>query len=409
MRFTTVARKLLGVIQLFVLGGRFEGGKLVLRVRPSWRKPRCGECGRPAPCYDTKEPRRWKALPVGRVPVYLEYAVRRVCCPKCWVKTEAVPWARHGSRFTRDFEELVAYLVQAADRTTVCRTLGISWRAAGNIVDRVVTERLDPGRLDNLERIGVDEFSYRKRHRYLTVVVDHDRHRVVWAGKGHGIETLQAFFNDLGPERLAKLKMATIDMAAGYLKAFEAKAPHVEIVFDRFHVQRLASDALDKVRRMQWRELQGTDEGQTIKGSRYALLKNRWNLTRDERCKLSAVQRDNARLYRAYLLKESLAKVLDYLQPKRARDALEAWLAWASRSKLKPFVKAARTIRKYKQGILAYIRDRLTNGVVEGINNRTRVIARRAFGFHSPEPLIAMIYLSSGGIELNPPLPAPGL
>jgi transposase len=178
-----------------------------------------------------------------------------------------------------------------------------------------------------------------------------------------------------------------------------------QIVFDRFHVQQLARDAVDEVRRQQWRQLQGTDEGKSIKDSRYALLKNPWNLTRDERNKLSEIQRDNAKLYRAYLLKESLAKALDYLQPKRASDALDAWLAWASRSKLKPFVKAARTIRKYKKRILAYIKDRLTNGIVEGFHNKVRAIARRAYGFHSPKPLIAMTFLSCGGISLDPPIP----
>ena len=237
------------------------------------------------------------------------------------------------------------------------------------------------------------------------MVVDHDRQRVVWAAEGKTADTLAAFFEQLGPERMAQLETATINMAGWYIKALEQQAPHVEIVFDRFHVQRLASDALDDVRRAMWRELKGTDEGQSIKSSRYALLKNPWNLTRAERQKLADVQRNNARLFRAYLLKETLAKALDYLQPWRARKALEEWLAWASRSRLKPFVKVARTIRKYKEGILAYIDHRLTYGIVEGFNNRLRTIARRAYGFHSPRPLIAMLFLCCGGIILHPPIP----
>ena len=406
MRITTVARKLLGVISLFVTGVRFEHGALVLRVRPRWRKPRCGQCGRRAPGYDRKPPRTWKALPIGRVPVLLEYAPRRVRCPHCnGVRAEQVPWATHDSRFTTDVEEMAAYLAQVTDRTTVSAMLGIAWQTVGSVIKRVVNRRLDPRRLDGLRRIGIDEFSYRKRHRYLTVVVDHDRRRVVWASEGRGAETLKAFFEALGPERLAQLETATIDMAAGYIKAFEQSAPHVQVVFDRFHVQRLAADALDKVRRELWRQAQGTELGRAIKGSRYALLKNAWNLTQTERQKLSEVQQTNKPLYRAYLLKETLAKALNYMQPKRARDALERWLAWASRSRLKPFVKAARTIRKYKEHILAYIDHRLTNGIVEGINNRLRTIARRAYGFHSPKPLIAMLFLCCGGISLDPPVP----
>jgi len=405
VRLTTVARKLLGVITLFVTGARFDDGALVLKVRPRWRKPRCGCCGHRAPGYDTKKPRTWKALPIGRVPVLLEFGLRRVQCPRCGVHTEQVPWAEHASRFTRDFEEMAAYLAKVTDRTTASAQLGISWQTVGRIVDRVVQQRLDDSRLDDLTRIGVDEFSYRKWHRYLTVVVDHDRQRVAWAAEGRTADTLAEFFEQLGPERLAQLETATIDMAGGYIKALEQQAPHVKIVFDRFHVQRLVSNALDEVRRAMWRELKGTDEGHAVKGSRYALLKNPWNLTRAERQKLADVQRNNARLYRAYLLKETLAKALDYLQPWRARRALDEWLAWASRSRLKPFVKAARTIRKYKEGILAYIDHRLTNGIVEGFNNRLRTIARRAYGFHSPRPLIAMLFLCCGGIILDPPIP----
>ncbi len=290
-------------------------------------------------------------------------------------------------------------------RTAITQLMGGSWRAVGNIVERIVSERLQDSRLDGVRRIGIDEFSYRKRHRYMTVIVDHDRQCVIWAGKGKGADTLRAFFDELGDERAAAIETATIDMSGGYLAAIKERVPHAEVVYDRFHVQRLASDAVDKVRRELWRSLQGTEEGKAIKGTRYALLKNPWNLSDVERTKLSEVQRTNAGLYRAYLLKETLAKALDYLQPTRARRALDAWLAWASRSRLKPFVKLARTIRNHKAGILAYIRERLTNGIVEGINNRLRMIARRAFGFHSPQPLIAMLFLCCGGIKVEPALP----
>lgn len=285
--------------------------------------------------------------------------------------------------------------------------MGIAWSTVGAIVERIVARRLDPSRLDGLRRIGIDDFSYRKRQRYLTTVVDHDQKRVVWAAAGRSAVTLQAFFTELGPQRCAKLECATIDMAGGYIKALSETVPHVQIVFDRFHVQRLASDSLDEVRREQLRELRGTDEGRHLFRSRFALLKNPWNLSRKEEQKLADLQQTNARIYRAYLLKEALAQALDYKQPKRAKNALREWLAWASRSKLKPFVKTARTIRKHFDGILAYVQERLTNGIVEGFNNKLRMIARRAFGFHSPPPLIAMLHLCCGGIQLDPPLPGP--
>ena len=196
-----------------------------------------------------------------------------------------------------------------------------------------------------------------------------------------------------------------MDMAGGYLKAVQKWLPEAVVVFDRFHAQRLVGDAVDEVRREEVRRLEGADEVKFIKKSRYALLKNPWNTTKRDDERLSVIQKKNARLYRAYLLKESFARALDYKQPKRAHDALDEWLAWASRSKLKPFVKVARTVRKYADGILAYVACRLTNGLVEGLNNRLRMIARRAYGFHSAAALIAMMFLCCGGITLDPPLP----
>ncbi len=405
MRITTLFRRLLGVISLFVCSVSFEEESLVLRVRPGWIKPRCGGCGRRAPGYDRLLERRWRHLGLGRMRVWLAYAPRRVDCQDCGILTERVPWAYHKSRFTKDFEELVAYLAQSTDKTKVTELMGIAWRTVGAIVERVVARNLDPKRLEGLRNIGVDEFSYRKRHRYITTVVDHDRRRVVWASPGKSSDVLKAFFDELGKKGRAKIECVTMDMAKTYIKAVEENVPHAQIVFDRFHVQRLVSDALEEVRRAQLREIRGTDEGRELFKSRFALLKNPWNLKRHEKQKLNELQRTNAPIYRAYLLKETLAQALDYLQPWRAERALREWLAWASRSKLEPFVKAARTIRAHLDGVLAYFQARLTNGIVEGFDNKLRMIARRAFGFHSPQPLISMLYLCSGGITLDPPLP----
>ena len=381
-----------------------EAGELALGVRPSWRRSRCGECGRRAPRYDRKPVRHWRHLPLGRTAMHLRYEPWRVSCRRCGVRVEKVSWASHRSRFTYDFEEMSAYLAQITDRTQVSRLMGISWETVGSIIERVVARRLDPDRLSGLRRIGVDEFSYRKRHRYLTLVVDHDRRRVVWAGIGRSAKTLGRFFDLLGEEGCRRIELATIDMAGGYIKAIGERLPEAQIVFDRFHVGQLALGALDEVRRSMVRELRGS-EGRAVKGLRYALLKNPWNLSHLEEQRLSEVQRTNQKLYRAYLLKETLADALDQDDYERAKILLRDWLAWASRSRLKPFVRVARTIRKYLDGILAYVSTRLTNGLVEGLNGKLRLVARRAYGFHSPQPLIAMLFLTCGGIELDPPLP----
>lgn len=408
VRITTVFRRLLAVIDLFVEEVSFVATHgIVVHVRPRWKAPRCSGCGKRAPGYDQRPLRLWRHLGIGRCNFWLAYAPRRVKCQACGVRIEEVPWAAAGSRFTWEFEELAAYLAQITDRTKVTELLGISWRSVGRIVERVVKRRLDPSRLEGLERIGIDEFSYRKRHNYLTVVVDHDRRQVVWAREGRSSETLGEFFKEIGLDRCFEIKEVTIDMSEAYLSAVQDWLPQATVIFDRFHVQRLASDAVDEVRRSIVRELDDAEEASAIKGTRFALLKNPWDLTRSESLKLSELQQKNQPLYRAYLLKETLARALDYLQPKRASSALKDWLAWASRSKLKPFVRVARTIRRHFDGVLAYVKSRLTNGLVEGINNKLRMIARRAFGFHTSNALIAMIFLTCGGLRLDPPLPEP--
>ena len=317
------------------------------------------------------------------------------------VRAERVSWAASNSVFTTALEELAAYLAQVTDRTTVSRLLGISWQAVGSIVERVVSGRLDAGRFDDLRRrVGIDEFSYRKRHHYLTIVVDHDRHRVVWAGKGRSAETLEAFFDLLGPAGCARLELVTVDLAASWQKTLRARAraPQARVVFDRFHVERLASEAVDEVRREEQRRL-GSKARKWLKGMRYALLKHPKGLKPGEQRRLTELRRENRALDRAYELKEYLATILEQATADDAPVLLDEWVEWASRSRLAPFVKLGRTIREHAVGILAYLDTKMTNGPVEGINNKLRVIARRAYGFHSHGALISMLFLCCGGIN----------
>ena len=213
MRLTTLLRRLLGVTQMYVKQVEMAAdGPLTVSVEPAWRRSRCGTCGKRAPRYDRQPVREWRHLSWGRMPAWLRYAPWRVSCRRCrGVKVEQVPWASGSSVFTSGFEELAAYLAQVTDRTAVSRLLGISWVTVGSIVERIVARRLDGARFAKLRRIGVDEFSYRKRHRYLTIVVDHDERRVVWAGRGRSAETLGAFFEQLGPGGCARIELVTPD------------------------------------------------------------------------------------------------------------------------------------------------------------------------------------------------------
>ena len=405
MRVAKVLETLLGITGILVESAEIVSEGVVFDVRPRRKKPRCSGCGKRSPGYDQRDARQWRHLNLGATRIWLRYAPRRVECAQCGVINEQVPWGSASGWFSSAFEETTAYLARVADKTSVTKIMGIAWITVGKIVERIVGERLDSSRLDGLHFIGIDEFSYRKRHRYITVIVDHVTGRVVWAAKGRSSETLAAFFRELGPERARRIEVVTLDMAEGFIKAVKEYAPQAKIVFDRFHVQRLASDAVDQVRRGLVRIEVDPERKQAIKGSRFALLRSEWNLTMDDRAKISEIQRSNRSLYRAYLLKEALAHLLGYQQAGRAKKALKEWLGWASRSRLRPFVRVARTIRKYRDGVLAYIDFRLTNGPVEGINNRLRTVARRAFGFHSAQALISMLFLCCSNIELAPTLP----
>jgi transposase len=401
MRATTLLSKILGLKATRVRSVSCDDKGLIVEVVPTTLIARCSGCMcRVRAVHDRRE-RDWRHLDVGPYRVWLRYAIRRVDCPRCGVVVEFVPWAESQSWFTYDFEEHVGYLAQRADKTTLSAVMRIAWRTVGAIIERVVPRHRAADPLEGLTHIGVDELSYRRHHEYVTVVVDHDRGAVVWARKGKDAATLGAFFDELGKERCAKLEAVTLDLSAAYIKAVTQASPQARLIFDRFHVQRLAHDALDKVRRQQWRAADAEDKD-AIKGTRFALQKNPWNLSDVERGKLADVQRTNRPLYRAYLLKETLAKILDGGQVNVARDKLLDWHAWATRSRLPPFRTVARTIKKHIEGIVAYVATGLSSARSEGLNGKIRTITRRSFGFHGASSLIALITLCCGGIALSP-------
>jgi len=381
-----------------------DGGIIVADVTPAGRVPYCSSCHRHVRKVHDSRQRRWRHLDLAGMRLDLRATLRRVDCPWCGVCIELVPWAETGSWFTRDFEDHVAYLAQTTDKTTIVNTMRVAWRTVGAIVTRVV-DRFRPGDpLEGLTHIGIDELSYRRHHEYITIVIDHVSKRVVWARPGKDAATLSEFFKELTPTRCKQLEAVTIDMSAAYIKAVTEASPDAQLIFDRFHVQRLAHDAVDEVRRAEVRQLKGTDEGKAIKRTRFLLHKNPWNLTAIEEQKLAELQRANQPIYRAYLLKEALAGILDGLDIDVARIKLREWIGWANRSRLEPFKKLARTVKEHFEGILAYIPLRLNNGRTEGTNGKIRTITRRSYGFHSASNLIALIFLCCSGIVLLPVL-----
>jgi transposase len=364
---------------------------------------RCGQTGRQLEIHDRRV-KRWRHLDLGANRCVIECELRRLRCRDCGVHLEAVPWARPGSQHTRDLEDVVAWLAQQMAKTPIAGLLRIGWDTVGRIVARVVAEGLDERRLTGLIAVGVDEISYRRGQRYLTSVVDHRSGAIVWCAAGRNAATLQAFFDELGDGK-ATIRAVSIDMSGGYEKAIRDNAPQAEVCFDPFHVVRLAQRAVDQVRRDEWNahERSHTPKGRWIKGTRWSLLKAPAKQSIGQLALLGEVQQANKALYRAFLLKEELRLLYQLDDPRLAPAHLDSWLAWASRSRLVPFVKLARTIRRHRAGILAAIRLGLSNGRLEGLNSRIRLISHRSFGFHSAAPLIALVYLCCSGILIDLP------
>jgi transposase len=406
VRVTTAFNRMLRLPGASVIGVSFSAEGVIVTVRLRRRRRVCSGCGQVGRlAIHDRRVKRWRHLNLGASRCIIECELRRLWCRDCGgPRLEPVPWARAGSGYTRDFEDLVAFLAQQMAKTPIARLLHIAWDTVGRIVARVVADHLDQTRLDGLVAVGVDEISYRKGQRYLTCVADHERGAIIWARPGRNAATLQAFFDELG-ERKGSIRAVSIDMSAGYENAIKQTVPDAEICFDPFHVVKLANEAVNEIRRVEWnaRGKSKTPEGKWIKGARWALLKAPERLTERQQTTLAAVQAANRPLYRAYLLKEELRALYHLDDRAAASEHLRAWLAWASRSKLKPFVKLARTIRRYRDGILAAIRLGLSNARLEGLNSKVRLISHRSFGFHGPDPLIALIYLCAGGITIEPP------
>jgi transposase len=385
-----------------------EADAVVALVRPRRaQKRRCGRCGRRAPGYDQGEGRRrWRALDLGQIRSFVEADAPRVKCPEHGPTVIALPWARHGAGHTRAFDDTVAWLAVHTSKTAVTEVVRIAWATVGAIVARVVDEAraaVDP--FDGLRRIGIDEISYKRGHRYLTVVVDHDSGRLVWAAKGHDKATLEGFFDALGEDRCAGIRLVSADAAEWIGDVVGVRCQNATICLDAFHLVKWVSQALDEVRRETWNQARRggmKTHARDLKGARYALWKNPEDLTERQGAKLAWVAKVNRRLYRAYLLKEQIRLIIA-TKGVRALGMLEGWLAWAARSRICAFVELGRRIRNHLPGIEAALIHGLSNALVESTNTKLRVLTRMAYGFREPEHLIALALLDRGGY--CPPLP----
>lgn len=375
--YKSIAKKGAGLDGAVVESIRIEGDSIIVSARPRKRAPRCPVCGRRCDAYDRLPARRWRALDDGALKRYVEYAPTRVGCPEHGVRSEAVPWARSAaSRFTRGFEDQVAWLACACSRSAVSELMRVDWHAVGGICARVAADldaRAGGSGLDGLRRIGIDETSCKKGRRYMTVVVDHDSGCVVWCAKGHGGAQLEAFA-DVVAERM----------------------PAAELAIDPFHAVSWCADALDDLRRQAWRDARGAprpkrrrgrpgkgeaapaDPAGLVKGLRYPLLKNPGDLNERQADALGALKSPGTALWRGYLLKEAFRAVFRAGSEADAREGLARWLSWACRSRIPQFVELSRKVRRKAEGIVRSIALGVSNARVEAVNNKIKVAIRQA-------------------------------
>jgi len=445
VRVTTAFSRLLRLQGVWVKKVRFEHDRVVVFVALRRKRLVCPLCE-----YSTRARRDtrsvdtvWRHLDLGTWRLEIHARRRRLRCPEHGVRAEGVPFARPGCEFTRDFECLVAWLATRTDKSTVKRLVRIDWDTVGRIIQRVCADELDGDRLDGLFDIGIDEVSWRKQHRYLTLVVDHHRRRVVWGTDGAGAAAADRFFAALDPdlasgpsqpespdiqprspappdcepdredavaqvgERAAQLRAISLDMGPGYAKSAREHAPQAIICIDPYHVVQLANKALDEVRRDYWNQLRqigDQDAAKRFKDARWVLLKRPENLTDKQAATYRELEQAGGDAWRAYTLKEALRAIFaGGLSVDDISVLIDRFTSRAARSRLAPFVRFGQTIRKHRDGILAAIRLGINQGRTEALNNKVRLITRRAYGFHSADAALALVMLTCGPITLQPP------
>lgn len=339
--------------------------------------------------YDHRT-RRVRDLSCGHLRIYLELELRRVDCPTCGgVKTERLEWLAQNSRYTRRFAMLVGRRCRTATIKDVARELHLDWDTVKELEKEYMAEQLRRIGTPAPETIGIDEISIRKGHTYRIVVSDLGRRRPIWfGGEDRSEASLAQFYAWLGPKKSRCLRLALMDMWKPFANATRQAVPWAAILFDKFHIMRHLGDALDQVRKSEYARLSGT-ERRFIKGQKYALLSNRENLTWDGRRALKELLRINGRLNIAYVLKESFDQLWDYQSETWAWKFFENWRSSLRWQRLKPYQKFARMIEKNWAGIAAYCttENKVSLGYVEGINNKIRVIQRRAYGLRDEEYL----------------------
>lgn len=350
----------------------------------------CGVCGTAQRGWYDRRIRRVRDLSCGDTRVYLELEVRRVRCRHCGkVKREQLDFLADNPFYTKRFAHYVGRRCRSATVQDVAKELQLDWHAVKELDKQYMRAQLAKVGTPGPKAIGIDEISIRKGHTYRIVVSDLIRGRPIWfGGQDRSAASLAQFYTWLGPRKTQGIQLVVMDMWKAFENATQAHAPQAAILYDKFHVLRHLSEALDAVRKSEYARLAGKDR-KYIKGQKYTLLSRRENLTTDGRKALKQLLAANTRLHKAYLLKESFGQLWSYQREGWARRFFDNWKASLRWQRLKPYEKFAAMIERHWDGIAAYCKpeNKVSLGFVEGLNNKIRVIQRRSYGLRDEEYL----------------------
>lgn len=379
---------------------------LILDVKPFKNGACCPECGRRGQLVRTRPiPRQWRDLPVAGREVFLCYAPREIRCPTHGRAEETIPWAARHARVTYRFEYAALRLCQVMTQKAAAALLHVPASTLSDQLHRSIERYREGHRVRGLRVVGIDEVSYHKRHKYATLVYDLERSVVVWVGQGRGRATIERFFDtQLSDYQKSQIHTGCCDMSEAYMGAIRAHCPNAQLVLDRFHVVKALNEAVDEVRKAQWREATAADR-KALKGLRWLLYRHSSSRSRRDTQTLKALEKHNRRIYRAWRLKDEFEQLWEFNAPWAALRFFKRWTTSALRSRLEPLRRFVATARRHQAGILAFVGNRVTNAVAEGINRIVKIVKNRASGFRHLHAFADMIYLTVGDLDIPAQIP----
>jgi transposase len=381
--------------------------ELHLAVKPYKNGCRCPHCGRRGRIvWQATAPRRWEDLTLMGLKVLFWYTPREILCPTHARVQEAIPWADAYSRISYRLEWRLCALCQIMTQKAAAEILGMAPSTLSDLLHRIIHRVRDGHKIRGVTTLGVDEISFCKGRKFATLVYDLDRARVLWVGQGKGRESIDRFFNEcLSEGQKARILWASCDMSRAYTEAIKHHCPNATLVIDRFHVVKALNEAVDEVRKEQWRALD-TEGRKAIKGLRWLLGMHSRNRTKGHTRFLNSLRNANRRIHRAWVLKDEFEHFWNYSYRGAAEKFLRRWITAALRSRIPSLRQFVATLRNHFDNILAFVDRNLTNAVGEGLNRIVKIIKNRASGYRNLENFADMIYLTIGDLDIPAQIPS---